>query len=63
MTGGGRGFCVLRVPGDPGEPLVGAAGRAGRPVGAMEDGKDELEHLRGQARQIEATLRTIHARI
>ena len=63
MTGGGRGFCVLRLPNRPGEPLVGAVGRAGWPVGRIHRGEDELVHLRRRAEWVEAILSTIHGRI
>jgi hypothetical protein len=61
MTGGGSGFCVLRVPNRPGEPLIGAAGRTGWPVGMTVEGGAELAPLRRQARRIEAVLCVIRA--
>jgi len=63
MTGGGRGFCILRLPNRPGEPVVGAGGRMGRPVGRTPQGEDELAILRRQADRIEAILRAIRGRI
>jgi len=63
MTGGSRGFCVLRLPNSTGEPFTGLAGRAGWPVGHIAEEKVELAHLRGQAQQVEAILRSIHSRI
>jgi hypothetical protein len=63
MTGGGGGFCVLRLQSRRDEPLIGASGRAGWPVGRIADGEDELAHLRSQAEQIETILRAIRGRI
>ena len=63
MTGGGSGFCVLRLPNSPGEPFTGLAGQAGRTVGRTVEGEAELAQLRRQARQIEAVLRVLRARI
>ena len=63
LTGGGRGFCVLRLPNRPGEPSTGFAGRAGCPVSQPFDGEAELAHLRSQALQIKGILRHIRGRI
>ena len=63
MMGGGRGFCVLRLPDKPGEPVIGSAGRAGWPVGRSPGLDAELAQLRRQADRIEATLRAIRSRI
>ena len=32
MTGSGRGYCMLKIPQLPHEPLTGFAGRSGQPV-------------------------------
>jgi hypothetical protein len=63
MTGGSRGFCVLRLPNRPGEPSTGLAGRAGWLVGRTVEGEAELAQLHRQARHIEAVLRVLRARI
>jgi hypothetical protein len=63
MTGGGRGFCVLRLPSDPAQPLLGVVGRTGWPVARPLEGEPELAQLRSQARQIETVLRVIRARL
>jgi len=63
MTGGGRGFCVLKLPDKPDEPVVESAGRAGWSVGRESAGNAELAQLRRQAARIEATLRVISRRI
>ena len=67
MTGRGRGFCVLKLPTEPGEAVTGIAGRSGRPVGwpvgqAM-GAEAELARLRSQAGRIEAMLRAVRSRI
>ena len=63
MTGGGRGLCVLKLPAKPGEPIIGSAGRAGRPVGRPPDSEAELTQLRNHARHMEAVLTDIRRRI
>lgn len=61
MTGRGRGFCVLRLPSNPDQPLLGVVGRTGRPVARPLGNEAELAHLRSQARQIETVLGVIRA--
>jgi len=63
MTGGGGGFCVLKLPGRAGEPITGLVGRVGWPVGWQLGPEAELSRLRSQARQIEAVLHIIRRRI
>lgn len=63
MTGGGRGLCVLKLPAESDEPILGLAGRAGRLVRRPLQSKPELAQLRSQARQVEAVLRAIRGRI
>ena len=63
MTGGGRGFCVLKLPDRPGETPLGTAGQAGWPVGQVVAGDRELVSLRKQAHQIEVALRMVRDRI
>ena len=63
MTGGGRGFCVLKTPRSPDEPIVGFAGRAGWPVVQAVGPKAEMAGLRGEARRIEAALCAIRGQI
>jgi hypothetical protein len=63
MTGGGRGFCILKMPRSPDEPLVGFSGRAGWPVGQVVGPKAEVAGLRSEVRRIEAALCAIRGRI
>ena len=63
MTGGGRGLCVLKLPAEPDEPILGFAGRAGRPVRRPPNCAAELTKLRSHARHIEVVLTGIRRRI
>jgi len=63
MTGGGRGFCVLKVHSSPRERLTGFTGVQGRPVGSKAAGGAELRRLRLEAYRIEAILCDIRNRI
>ncbi len=63
MMGGGRGFCVLKLPSRPGETVVGSAGQAGWPVGQGAAANAELTRLRRRADWIEARLGAIRRRI
>ena len=63
MTGGGRGLCVLKLPAEPDEPIIGLAGRAGWPVRRPPNCEAELTQLRNHARHIEVVLAGICRRI
>jgi len=63
MTGGGRGLCVLKLPAEPDEPIIGLAGRAGWTIRRPPDCEAELTQLRNHARRIEAVLAGIRGRI
>ena len=63
MTGRGSGFCVVKLPNGPEEPITGLAGRACQPVGRTPGEDAELVHLRRQAWQIETVLGVIRRRI
>lgn len=63
MTGGSRGLCVLKLSAEPDEPIIGLAGRAGRPVRRSPDCEAELTHLRDHARHLEGVLAGIRGRI
>ena len=62
MTGGGRGFCMLRLPSRTGERLTGMAGLAGWRVGVPAV-LDEPARLLGRMRQIESNLRQLRLRL
>ena len=63
MTGGSRGLCVLKLPAEPDEPIIGSAGRAGRLVCRPPNCEAELTQLCNHARHIEAVLVGIRRRI
>lgn len=65
MTGRARGYCMLKVPKAPEEPMVGIAGIEGRPVTveSCSPGERALAHLRQQAAYIENALNFIRNRI
>lgn len=63
MTGGGRGLCVLKLPAEPDESIIGLAGRAVRPVRRPPNCEAELMQLRNHARHVEAVLTGIRRRI
>jgi len=63
MTGGGRGLCVLKLPAEPNEPVIGFAGHAGWPVRASLNRQAELARLRSDALRIEAVLTGIRGQI
>jgi hypothetical protein len=63
MTGGGRGFCALKMPQRPDEPIRGFAGRTGWPFALPPGPEAALAQLRSQATQIEKLLRAVRGRI
>jgi hypothetical protein len=65
MTGGAGGYCLLKVPGAPGEVIVGLAGREGKPVtmASFSSREKALAHLKRQAVLIENALKHVHHRI
>lgn len=63
MTGGGRGFCVVKIPQSPDEPAAALIGRVGVPIGAPYPLRVELARLRSQVGHIEEMLVAIHCRI
>jgi len=63
MTGRCRGFCALKVPPKPEEPISGFAGQAGRPFTLPPIRKATLAQLHGQAARMEDVLRAIRGRI
>ena len=63
MTGRGLGFCVLRLPEEPGGPVTGLAGRRVHPLRLPGDENAELRRLRLQAGRIELALGFLRGRI
>jgi len=63
MTGGGEGFCVLKLPSASDGSLSGATERARRPAGALSGEEQTLAHLQWEVRRIEALLNVIRARL
>jgi hypothetical protein len=66
LTGQGRGFCVMKVPEAPDEPLTGFAGRSGAPVrfdpaGAAPSGASSADRMRRIASDIRRLRRRIEA--
>ena len=59
MSGHGRGFCVLKAPQRPDEPVTGVAGG----VSWLPGPEAELAQLRSQSRWIGEMLRAIRRRI
>lgn len=64
MTGRGGGYCLLKLPGSPDEPLSGFAGRSGLPVRLWPDGRGvDLASLSLRAQRLEAELRDMRRRL
>jgi hypothetical protein len=64
MTGGGRGYCVLRLPRSPDEHVEGFVGAAGWPV-HDPDGTRQAEAalLRRRVAELERMVRGVRERI
>jgi Family of unknown function (DUF5320) len=63
MTGGGRGFCLLREPSKANEAVTGFAGLSGRPVsGCPLRPSMELAWLRARVDQLQTVLRAMRDR-
>ena len=64
ITGGGRGYCVLKVPSTPNEPMTGLAGLPGRPV-AFFPGRSEMHpsFLMAEVRRIRMALEGIRRHV
>lgn len=64
LTGEGRGFCILRLPRAPGEPISGFAGSSGYPVRFRPPAiQTDLESVRADIRRIEAAVRSMKRRL
>jgi len=60
MTGGGRGYCVLRLPRSGDQPVEGLAGAAGRPVHAVPSARQvKAASLRQRAAELEHMIRAL----
>jgi hypothetical protein len=64
MTGGGRGYCVLRLPRSANEPVEGFAGAAGRPIRNPDTARQaEAALLRRRVAELELRVRAVRDRI
>ena len=64
MTGGGRGYCVLKVSGSQDKTRIGFAGLSGTPINALPDFLgSEIAHLHFKIRQMQFALRNLDWRI
>jgi hypothetical protein len=64
MTGQGRGYCLLKLPQKPNEPITGFAGRSGVPVRVEARRRQaEVKRLRAEARRVETAIRRIRKRL
>ena len=64
MTGGSRGYCVLKTPIAKDEPVTGFAGLSGRPVSFSQSGfRPKLPSLRTEFQRIERMIHNIRSRM
>jgi len=64
MTGGSRGYCLLKFSGAPNEPLTGFAGLSGYPVRfRSREFEAELESLQAHIRRVKAAVRSLQSRV
>lgn len=64
MTGRGEGFCLLKLPSIPDEPLIGFAGGSGYPVRLSSGASGtDLASLGRRLQSLEAGLRDIRRRL
>ncbi len=57
ITGGGRGFCMLKMPDTANEPITGFAGLSGRPVACLQNRSGtELVCLRANVQRLQMIL-------
>jgi len=63
MTGGGEGFCILKLTDDPLGTPADSVGRLGRPVGEGSGKELALARLQQDVRQMESALNAIRARL
>lgn len=63
MTGGGKGYCMVRVPGPPDEAITGFSGLAGNPLILSADSpREESASLRFRLLQVQLALRELDRR-
>jgi len=64
ITGGGRGFCMLKIPDTTNETITGFAGISGRPVVCLQKRSEtELACLRANFQHLQVILDRIHCDI
>lgn len=64
MSGQGRGFCMMRIPDDPGQVPAGYAGKAGRPVRVSGDARAaEMRLLRSRLVWMQVEIDRIRQRL
>jgi hypothetical protein len=64
MTGGSRGYCVLKIPSKHDEPVTGFAGLSGRPVSLSQGGfRPKLATLRIEFQRIGRMIDNIRRRM
>ena len=64
MTGGGRGYCILKMPRTYGEALTGFAGLTGEQVTILPDSSwDDVDSLHFRDGQVQLALHCINRRI
>jgi len=63
MSGGGRGFRILKHPDKPGETFTGYTGYAGRPFAQDPVARRRPSDLQSLAREIEERLDALNRRI
>lgn len=64
MSGGGRGYCILKNPRTYGDALTGFAGLTGKPVTfSPVSSSDDIASLHFRARQVHLAIQGIHRRI
>jgi hypothetical protein len=57
ITGGGRGFCMLKIPDTANEPITGFAGLSGHPVACLQHRSEtELACLRANVDRLQVIL-------
>lgn len=64
MTGQGGGYCLLKLPSSPGEPLSGFTGQSGFPVRLGSHGiARDWESLHARAWRVGAGIRSLRRRV